>query len=131
MKAVRTIPLLALLAACSSWPQGSYVSVTDSDARVLAPDIANFVSRTLPSGSYVNLEGAGKSDPIAAELAVDLRTSGVNEAPAGHRLQYVAAPMQDGVFLRISIDGTHGGSRFYSREGGRLHAAGPMMVAAQ
>jgi hypothetical protein len=131
MKAIRVLPVIALLGACSAWPQGSYVSVSDGDAHVLAPDIANYVSRTLPSGSYVSLEGAGKNDPIAQRLTLDLRSDGVEEAPGGHKVQYIAAPMQDGVFLRVTIDGTQGGSRFYTREGGNLDPAGPMMVATQ
>src|SRR5271166_2138530 len=63
------LALPLLLAACGGWPAGSYVqSVSDADATVLAPAVADCVAAILPSRQDLRLEPAGAGDPIAPLL---------------------------------------------------------------
>ena len=129
MKAV-IVAFPILLGACaSSWPSGSYVAVNQDDAAVLAPVIANYLAGVIPSGSAVTLEPAKSDDVIAPMLAADLDREGIPRSVDGHRVVYVAEPMDGGVFLRVSIDGREGGSCYFGRANGTLNPAGPMMVA--
>jgi type IV secretion system protein TrbH len=126
--AVVAFPIL--LGACaSSWPSGSYVAVSRDDAAVLAPVIANYLAGAIPSGAAVSLAPAKSDDVMAPMLTVDLDREGVPRTTDGHRVQYIAEPLDGGVFLRVSIDGREGGSRYFSRVNGTLSPAGPMMVA--
>jgi hypothetical protein len=119
-----------LLGACmSSWPSGSYVAVNQDDAAVLAPVIANYLAGAISSGSAITIEPAKSDDLIAPMLAADLDREGIPRSADGHRVQYIAEPMDGGVFLRVSIDGREGGSRYFSRTNGTISPAGPMMVA--
>ena len=96
---------------------------------VLAPVIANYLAGAIPSGSAITIEPAKSDDLIAPMLAADLDREGIPRSADGHRVQYIAEPMDGGVFLRVSIDGREGGSRYFSRTNGTLSPAGPMMVA--
>jgi hypothetical protein len=126
--AILAFPIL--LGACaSSWPSGSYVAVNQDDAAVLAPVIANYLAGAVPSGSAITIEPAKSADLIAPMLAADLDREGIPRSIDGLRVQYVAEPLDDGVFLRVSIDGREGGSCYFSRANGTISPAGPMMVA--
>jgi hypothetical protein len=125
---ILVVPIL--LGACASpWPSGSYVAVNQDDSAVLAPAIASYLAGAIPTGSAITIEPAKSDDLIAPVLAADLDREGVPRSTDGHRVVYVAEPMDDGVFLRVSIDGREGGSRYFSRANGTLSPAGPMMVA--
>jgi type IV secretion system protein TrbH len=125
---ILVVPIL--LGACaSSWPSGSYVAVNQDDAAVLAPVIANYLAGAIPSGSAITIEPAKSDDLIAPMLTENLDREGIPRSVDGHRVQYIAEPMDGGVFLRVSIDGREGGSRYFSRANGTLSPAGPMMVA--
>jgi hypothetical protein len=124
---VVVLPLL--MSACApAWPPGSYSTVSGDDAAVLAPAIADYLAGALPAGTPIAVETA-KDDQIAPVLEDDLSRAGIQQAKDGRRVQYVADPLDGGVFLRISIDGTEGGSRFFTRSGSSLVPAGPMTVA--
>jgi hypothetical protein len=124
------LPLL--LAGCGVlWPSGSYVrDISDADARTLGPTIADYVARAIPSHQDIHLVTAGNADPIELVLAANLDREGIGEDARGQPVRYVAAPIEGGVLLRISIGDTQGGSRFYTRTAnGDLLPAGPMMAA--
>jgi type IV secretion system protein TrbH len=124
------LALPVLLGACApSWPSGSYVAVTQDDAAVLAPAIANYVAGAVSAGDPVVIVQARSDDLIAPLLASALDREGVPRSADGHLVQYVAGPMDSGVLLRVSIDGREGGSRYFSRTNGTISPAGPMMVA--
>jgi hypothetical protein len=124
------LPLM--LAGCGvSWPSGSYVAdISDADAKTLAPTIADYVARAVPSNQDVHLVTAGAADPIEPIVAANLDREGIGQDARGQPVRYVAAPVDGGVLLRISIGDTQGGSLFYTRAAnGNLVPAGPMMVA--
>jgi hypothetical protein len=126
--AILAFPIL--LGACASpWPSGSYVAVNQDDAAVLAPVIANYLAGAVPSGSAITIEPAKSADLIAPILAAELDREGIPRSIDGVRVQYVAEPMDGGVFLRVSIEGREGGSRYFRRANGTISPAGPMMVA--
>jgi hypothetical protein len=126
------IVLPAVLAGCVGvWPSGSYVqAISQSDAAVLAPVIANYVGTALPAGSTVSLVAASVSDPIASVLVPELDKAGFVQRIGGHSLSYVADPLDSGVMLRVSIDNVQGAGRYFNRDAnGALVAGGPLTVA--
>jgi type IV secretion system protein TrbH len=128
---VRPVTVLAclLLGACSAWPSGSYVGpISDADAAVLAPEIADYLATALPAKAIVTIPPAPVDDPIAPILAADLDRSGIKQGAGGTLVQYVADPLDSGVILRISIDDREGASRYFVRTNGMIAAAGPLTV---
>jgi type IV secretion system protein TrbH len=123
------LPLL--LAACGSWPAGSYVqSVTPTDAAVLAPQIALYLAGALPAGSAIAVAPAQAGDPISAVLSPNLDRDGFNQTVTGTPVRYVAAPLDGGIMLRVSIADRQGASQFFSRTAsGAISPAGPLTVA--
>ena len=121
--------LALLLGACSSWPSGSYVTggISDSDAQLLAAAITDYLAGAVQPGYPVSV--AANEDAILPLLTADLDRAGILRNATGQVDRYVIAPLNDGIFLRISIDDRGGGGRFFTRSGGSLVAAGPMMVA--
>jgi hypothetical protein len=122
--------LPCLLGACSAWPSGSYVqSVSDADAAVLAPAIADYLSVALPSGSTVAVVPAPQDDPIAADLTADLDRTGIKQAPTSTPVRYVADVLDGGIVLRVSIADREGATRYFARaEDGSITPAGPLTV---
>ena len=125
---IAALPLF--LAACTGWPSGSYVqSISDKDAAVLAPVIASYLTDTLPPGSAVAVAPAQPGDAIAVLLTTDLQKAGFSEAATGQPVQYIAAPMENGVLLRVSIAEREGASQYFTRvPGGLIAADGPLTV---
>jgi hypothetical protein len=125
--------LPSLLGACNTaWPPGSYATVSYTDAKTLAPAIADYLSAALPPRSIIALAPAqGDADQIAPALILDLDRVGIKQAPGGTPIRYVADEMDGGIILRISIADRQGASRYFTRsEGdGSLVAAGPLTVA--
>jgi hypothetical protein len=129
-RAIMVLPLL--LAGCGGgWPSGSYVrSISDADATVLAPAVTRCLSDTLPSRRDVTLAPTASGDTIAPLLSPLLAAAGFTVAPGGTPVSYVAAPLDDGVLLRVSVNNREGASRFFVRSAdGVLASAGPMTVA--
>jgi hypothetical protein len=129
-RAVMALPLL--LAACGgSWPSGTYVrSISDADATVLAPAVARCLSDILPSRQDVTLAPAASGDTIAPLLGPLLDAAGFTVASGGTPVSYVAAPLDDGVLLRVSVNNRSGASRFFARSAnGVLASAGPTTVS--
>jgi hypothetical protein len=121
--------LLLLLASCtSSWPSGSYVAeIGDADAHVLAASVTEYLVGALRPGVPVAIPPDG--DVICPLLAAELRRAGIGQNANGRQVDYVAAPLDGGVMLRVSIDNHEGASRFFVRSNGSLVAGGPMTVA--
>jgi hypothetical protein len=119
-----------LLGACSSnWPSGSYEAVSNADAAVLAPAIADYLAGAMPAGSTANVAPAQAGDPISPILAVDLDREGIKQDPSGTPVRYVADLLDTGVILRISIADREGASRYFARaENGKIAPAGPLTV---
>ena len=124
------LALPLLLAACGGWPAGSYVqSVSDADATVLAPAVADCVAAILPSRQDIRLEPAGAGDPIAPLLPPLLDRTGFTETPTGNSVSYVAGPMDEGVLLRVSVGDREGAGRYFARAtNGVLTPGGPTAV---
>lgn len=131
---MRTILLLSALAlsACggTSWPSGSYSAVDHGDAVVLGDAVADYVGNAVPSGTVVSIERASDKDPVAAEAVERMKRDGLVVGEKGRVIRYVAAPLDGGVLLRVSIGDKEGMTRVFQRAvGGTLSAGGPMMVA--
>jgi uncharacterized lipoprotein YmbA len=131
---MRRVALLAILplAACSGpWPTGSYVAMSDDrDATPLSQSIENAAILSVEPGQTLEVVAAQNNDVLTAMLSADLPRRGVTLATANatHRLQYVVAPLDGGMFLRVTIDGKRGGAQFFSRDRqGDLIPAGPFM----
>jgi hypothetical protein len=128
MKQIASMLLLLLTRCASSWPSGSYVAeISDADARVLAASVTEYLAGALRPGVPVAIPPDG--DVLSPVLTADLRRAGIRQDPNGRRVHYVAAPLDDGVMLRISIDNREGASRFFVRSNGSLVVGGPMTVA--
>ena len=123
--------LPCLLAACGTWPTGSYVqSISPADAAILAPAIADYLSGALPSGSAIALAPAQSDDPISVPLVADLDRDGLVQTPSGVAVRYVASPLDGGILLWISIADREGASRYFARAAtGAISPAGPLTVA--
>jgi hypothetical protein len=123
------IALALLLGACSTWPSGSYVTgdISDSDAQILAAAITDYLAGAVQPGYPVSV--AVNEDAILPLLMADLDRAGIPRSATGQVVRYVVGPLDDGIFLRVSIDDRGGGSRFFAKSGGSLVTAGPMMVA--
>ena len=129
---------LPLLAGCTTMtPMASYVSVTDAgDVTGVVPAIAGFVSDKLPSSSRVLVEppSAGGWDPVTPALINDLQSRGFAIADAqhpggAHTISFTVSPLDTGVLVRISIDGTDDASQFLARgTAGKLQPGGPYTV---
>ena len=130
---MRAVALLApcLLAACSAWPSGSYVrSVSPADAAVLAPAITSYLTSALPAQSTVAVAPAQASNSIGSILTTELAQDGFMQSPSGLPIDYVAAPLDGGLLLRISISGSQGASQYFARSAdGTISPAGPLTVA--
>ncbi len=128
---------LPLLAGCTTMtPMASYVSVTDAgDVTGVVPAIAGFVSDKLPASSRVQVEppATGGWDPVTPALIADLHSRGFTVADAqhpggAHTISYTVSPLDTGVLVRISIDGTNDAGQFLSRTAGKLQPGGPYTV---
>ena len=76
----------------------------------------------------------GGWDPVTPALTTDLRSRGFAIADAAHpgsarTISYLVSPLDGGVLIRISIDGTDQASEFMARDtAGKLEAGGPYTV---
>jgi hypothetical protein len=124
------VVLPCLLGACSSgWPSGSYESVSNADAAVLAPEIADYLAGAIRSGSTVTVAPAQAGDPISPILSADLDQDGIKQGSGGTPVRYVADLLDAGVILRISIADQQGASRYFARgANGTIEPSGPLMV---
>lgn len=129
MKRLLVVLPLIVCACQAGWPVGSYSAVDSAQARTLTPAIAEFVSSELHgSEGPVSIDAASQGDEIGRLLPDALMRYGVMVSSSGQRVQYIAAPVDGGVLLRISV-GNAIGSRMYVANGGSLSPAGPMTVA--
>jgi hypothetical protein len=142
MRTFLSLAAVALLVACASRPEGSYVGPLQQtgDAEALAGATAEFVADRLPAASSTVMfdptprDQAGNT--VTAALVVALRRRGFavadtgQKVPAGaHRLRYLVTPMDNGTLLRLTIDENTRGSRFFVRDAaGRLRSGGPYTI---
>lgn len=134
--------LVALQTSCALSPDRSYVADLQqpADAEVLADGMTDFVAARLPAtSSTIALDPtlAGQAgNALTPALASALRHRGFAVAegrqgqPAGaHRLRYIVTQLDNGDLVRLTLDGTVEGARFFVRntEGG-LHSGGPYTV---
>lgn len=120
-----------LLIGCTGWPAGSYVrSISQADATVLAPAITDYLTTSLPARQDISLIQDGPNDPISPLLDIALEHAGFTQEARGQKVRYLAAPLDNGVLLRILVDDRTGGNRYFARlSDGSLHPAGPLTVA--
>ena len=133
--------LAALQGGCTLGPDQSYVADLrqPADAEVLAEGMAEFVAVRLPATSSTvaldpTLPGQG-GNALTPALAAALRQRGFAVAEGGqtpegvHRLRYLVAPLDNGDLVRMTLDGTTEGARFFVRNTeGRLQSGGPYTV---
>jgi hypothetical protein len=138
------LPLLAAvsLVSCAIGPDSSYVGELSApgDARILAADMAEFVSTQLPAGSTriaLNPTPADQaSNALTPAFTAALRRRGFavaddrqGAAPVAHHLRYWVTPLDNGDLVRLSIDDRTEASRFFVRNAhGSLQAGGPVVV---
>jgi hypothetical protein len=134
--------LAALLTGCALGPHSSYVAQLEepADAQVLANGIAAFVATRLPAASSVVALDPTPSDQadnsLTPALASALRRRGFAVAEEGqtlpsgaHHLRYLVTPLDRGNLVRLTLDGTSEGSRFFVRNSaGGLQSGGPFTV---
>lgn len=134
----------ALLAACAgaAAPGGSYVAQLQqaADAEVLANGMAEFVAARLPAASTTlaldPTPSAQEGNAVTPALAAALRHRGFaiaesgQPAPAGaHQLRYLVTPLDAGLLVRLSLDQSTEGARFFARDSaGALRSGGPTTV---
>ena len=130
------------LAACALGPGSSYVAQLQqpADAEVLADGMADFVAMRFPAASSTVVLDPTPSDQAGNALtpafAAALRRRGFAVAedgqpvPAGvHHIRYLVTPLDNGDLVRLTIDDSTEGSRFFVRNtAGGLQAGGPFTV---
>lgn len=134
--------LAALLTGCAFGPDTSYVAQLEqpADAQVLANGMAEFVATRLPAASSTVALDPTPSDQadnsLTPALAAALRRRGFAVAeggqtlpPGSHHLRYVVTSLDRGSLVRLTLDGTSEGSRFFVRNSaGGLQSGGPFTV---
>ena len=134
--------LAALLTGCAFGPDISYVAPLEqpADAEVLANGMAAFVATRLPMASSTVALDPTPSDQadnsLTPALASALRRRGFAVAeegqtvpPGAHHLRYLVTPLGQGSLVRLTLDGTSEGSRFFVRNSvGGLQSGGPFTV---
>lgn len=131
----------ALVAGCAIGPNVSFVSGVQrsSDARVLGRGVAEFAAARLPDGGTIALDPpisgqAGNAVTPVLTAALRRRGFGVVEGkapapPGAHRLRYLVTPLDNGDLVRVTLDGSTSGARFFARNtAGGLQAGGPYTV---
>jgi len=134
--------LAALLTGCAFGPDSSYVAplAQPADAQVLANGISAFVATRLPAASSTVALEPPPSDQadnsLTPALASALRHRGFAVAeggqtlpPGAHHLRYLVTSLGEGNLVRLTLDGTSQGSRFFVRNSaGGLQSGGPFTV---
>lgn len=131
MKHLSCVLLAGLLSACEGGMTSSVGTISDQDARTLGPAVAEFVRlRLQPSSGAIQLDAPPGDVTLGPSVQRALQVAGYTVAPGSpHRLQYQAGALDDGVLLRLSLDGGDG-ARFFLRATDGLVASGPFSVRA-
>jgi type IV secretion system protein TrbH len=134
--------IAASMGGCAVGPDTSYVTSLQqpADAETLADGMAAFVAMRFPAASStVALDPTPSSqagNAVTPALAAALRHLGfgvaeeAGTAPAGaHRLRYLVTALDGGDLVRLTLDDSAEGSRFFMRNtAGGLQSSGPFMV---
>ena len=146
IRPVRILPHAAaavLLAACAAGTGGSsYVAPLQQpgDAEVLANAMAEFVAGRLPAAAstvaFAPTPAEQAGNAVTGAFASALRRRGFAVAEGGqppparaHRLRYLVTPMDNGNLVRLTIDDSTQGARFFARDpAGGLRSGGPYTV---
>jgi hypothetical protein len=138
MRAVPAFGLLLTLGACATdGIHGSYVALSsDSDASVVAGDIAAFAADQMPAGTArIAVYPAGPDDTLAPKLLAALQAQGlVTEAgknataPSVHQLRYQVEPLDQGELVRLELDGRTAAQLLIRGSAGSLEPSGPFTV---
>jgi hypothetical protein len=102
---------------------------SQSDAAVLAPAIAGYVSKAVPVGTMVTLMQPTGDAVLSPLLSVDMDRVGLKMGVAGTPVAYLVTPLDQGVLLRITVDQAVASRYLVRNTEGRLQPGGPMMVA--
>lgn len=139
MRALCTFGLLAALGACATGGmQTSYLTPfsSDSDADVIAADIAAFVADQMPAGTAkVVVYPAPGNDTLVPKLLPALQAqrlvveSGKNAlAPDVHQLRYQVDPLEQGELVRIELDRNTAAQLLTRDSAGSLEPSGPFTI---
>jgi len=133
LRAVLVTPcVLAGIAGCAAAPDQSSVATVDGtfNAMVLAYSMSAFVGDRLPPRSTITLAPPAPdegSEAVTSVLVTALRqqhltviepdtSDGPPPNPTGaHRVGYRLTPLDNGVLVRVMLDGTMQGARAYER----------------
>lgn len=127
----KTIPALWLLLAsgCAGGMHSYVESLTPEDAKIVGAGIVEFVqARANPNSGGVAVEAPAADALLGPEVRSDLEAAGYKVGDeAHHRLRYQVTPLDDGMLVRLSLDGGDA-ARFYGREFGKLSPNGPFTL---
>ena len=140
MRAFRVLGLALTLGACATGVP-SYVALSsDSDATIVADDVAAFVADQMPAGAakiavYV---APGGNDTFAPKLMAALQAQDMTiesgsgaTAPGVHQLRYQIDRLGQGELVRIELDGRTA-AQLLTRDGaGSLEPSGPFTLRAE
>ena len=132
MKRLPCMLLAGLVSACAGGMNSSVGTISDRDAQTLGPAVAEFVAlRIRPGSSPIAVDWPQGDTTLAPAVQKALTAAGYTVASdAPHRLDYQAGALDDGVLLRLSLDGGDA-ARFYQRSPtDGLHASGPFSIRA-
>jgi len=130
MKRMACILLAGLVGACADGMASSVGTISDRDAHTLGPAVADFVALGLqPAAGPIQVDWPQGDVTLAPAVQKALQDRGYTVAAgAPHRLQYQAGTLDDGVLLRLSLDGGDA-ARFYRRSPmDGLQASGPLSI---
>lgn len=127
MRAAWFLPLLALGACTTGWPQKSVVNMQqDSDATALAPAIAACIQMITPLQKAVALPtGQGSVGSLVAD---ELMWRGVPQASDGIPVTYLGSPLDNGAFIRATEPAGICSQWLARTQPGQLVVGGPLMI---
>ncbi len=138
---------LTLGACATSRPSMSYVApeVTASDAQTVAEDAVKFLAEQLPPARTTLLldppaaTSSSSADTLTAAISEKLRERGYgiaivvdarpeSQAGQGTPLRYLAAPLENGIVLRLQYSGQEASKLYPRTTDGRLLTNGPFTL---
>ena len=131
MRRLACILLAGLLSACADGLTSEVGTISERDAQTLGPAIAEFVAlRLRPNAGPIQVDAPRGDVTLAPAVENALRAAGYTVAagPAPHRLDYQAGALDDGVLLRLSLDGGDAARYFRRSPLDGLQASGPFSI---
>lgn len=123
----KSVLCLLLVSGCASGLRSYVETITPDDAKAVGAGVVSFVqSRENPAAGAIALEGPANDALLGPEIQSELEAAGykVESDNARHRLRYQVTTLDNGLLVRLSLDGGDA-ARFYERAFGTLSPSGP------